>query len=59
MIVHRPLSIALIGNCSVSDFALLVRMDFVQKRTLDCPDNSIRSLGMVLLYFDLDDVHLH
>lgn len=34
-------------------------MDFLQKRTLDCPDNSIRAMGMVLLYLDLDDVQLH
>lgn len=34
-------------------------MDFLHKRSLDCPNNSIRAMGLVLLYFDLDDVQLH
>ena len=34
-------------------------MDFLHKCSLDCPNNSIRALGLVLLYLDLDDVHLY
>ena len=34
-------------------------MDHLQKRTLDCPDYSIRTMGVVLLYLDFDDVHVH
>ena len=34
-------------------------MDFLQKRSLDCPNNSIRTMGVVLLYSNLDDVQLH
>ena len=46
-------------NCSFSFISLLVRMDHIQKRTLDCPDYSIRAMGVVLLYLDIDDVHVH
>ena len=34
-------------------------MDFLQKRSLDCPNNSICAMGLVLLYLNLDDVQLH
>ena len=34
-------------------------MDFLQKCSLDCPNNSICAMGLVLLYLDLDDVQLH
>ena len=34
-------------------------MDFLSKRALDRPYNSIRAMGLVFLYPDLDDVHLH
>ena len=48
-----------VGVCSLSYIAILVCMDFLHKCSLDCPNNSIRPMGLVLLYFDLDDVHLH
>ena len=31
-------------------------MDFLQKRALDRPNTSIRTMGLVLLHLDLDDV---
>ena len=48
-----------ITDCSVSYIVVLVRMDFLQKRALDSPYNSIRSMGLVVLYLDFNDVHLH
>lgn len=47
------------GNRSLSYIAILVRMDFLHERTLDCPDNCIRAMGLVLLYLDIDDLQLH
>lgn len=46
-------------NFSLSYIVVLVRMDFLQKRTLDRPNISIRVMGLVLLYLNLDDVHIH
>lgn len=34
-------------------------MDFVQDRPLDRADYRIFAMGMVFLYFDLDDLHLY
>ena len=34
-------------------------MDFLPKRALDRPYNSICAMGLVFLYLDLDDVQLH
>ena len=46
-------------DCSLSYIVVLVRMDFLQKRALDSPYYSIRAMGLVVLYLDLNDVHLH
>ena len=46
-------------NCSLSYITILVCMDFLPKRALDRAYNSIRAMGLVFLYLDLDDIHVH
>ena len=53
------LSLAEITSCSLPNFFILVRMDLLQKRALDCSDNSIGAMGLVLLYTNIDDLQLH
>ena len=50
---------AKIWDDSLPYIAVLVRMDFLQERALDCPDYSIRTMGVVILYVDPDDIHIH
>ena len=60
MIVYRiNCHLAKIEDDSLPYIAVLVRMDFLQERSLDSPDNSVRAMGVVILYTDPNDIHIH